>query len=370
MKMYKFSCLCIFLGLASVTLAQVPSNDPNWYLQYHDEFNSLNTTMWNVKDNWDNTGLDANGNFNLAKSEVHVFRKNNVWIDQLGYLVLRTQRETYTCPPFWVGEYFCKRQHYTGLTYEFTAGMVESKPAFDFKYGYIEARVKAPHARGLWPSFWTFRGDGVPESENASEIDIFELPGNRPSTEVQTNLHMNYCDQSVPTTPCPGNPDEKFCPGVSCFGQAIKINDYNNTWLVWGLEWTPSKITWYLNGEAIRQSPNPGITAPVKIYLGMGVTQWALPFPETPFSYVMYVDYIRFYKPYMDCNHVINACNYSLDAHNHKVNKSVSIGGAGCSNSVSVGKNVSIKATDYVNIQGDFTVPVGAGFSASVDGCY
>lgn len=359
-----------FAGTWLPLKSQTPSNDPHWRLVFADDFNALHTDIWNVKDNWDNTGLDENGKFHLAASEVHVFRKENVWVSG-GNLVLRTRRETYSCPPFWVGEYFCKRQHYTGLEYPFTAGMVELKSPYNFRYGYIEARIKVPYAYGLWPSFWTFRGDGVPTTENASEIDIFEMNGDKEPDKAGTNLHMSYCPHNAPSVPCPTDRSQNTCAGVPCFGQDINIGLYDNVWNVWGLEWTPSKITWYLNGVPVRQELNPGITAPVKFFMSMGVTQWALPFPGVPFSHEMYVDYIRFYKPYNDCNSSIDVCNYfSLNTHVPLVKRSISIGGSGCLNAVLAGKDIRFRAAEFIEIKGDFSVPLGAGFAAHVDACY
>jgi hypothetical protein len=52
------------------------------------------------------------------------------------------------------------------------------------------------------------------------------------------------------------------------------------------------------------------------------------------------------------------------------VKKSITIGGSGCSNSLTSGKNVVFRATDGIEIKGDFIVPIGAEFYADVNQCY
>ena len=351
--------------------AQTPADDPHWVLVAEDNFNVINYDMWKIKHEWDNTSADANGNFDAQAAEVHVFLANNVWISN-GSLVLRTKREKYTCSYIGENPYGCNRQYRTKKPYDYTAGMIESKAPYNFLYGYIEARVKVPHAYGLWPSFWTFRGDGVPDTYNASEIDIFEMNGYKSDTLVWTNLHMNYCDGSTPRIDCPSDASQKTCVGVPCFGHDISIvPGYNNIWVTWGMEWTPYYITWYCNGKVTRQVPNPGIVAPVKTYIGMGVTQWALPADtNSVFDHRMYVDYIRFYKLKNDCNTIINACNYNMNTHPHKVVKSISVGGNGCSAAVNSGSNVVFRATDYVQLNAGFSVPLGASFYSLVKPCY
>ena len=53
-------------------------------------------------------------------------------------------------------------------------------------YGYIEARIRVPEGRGLWPAFWMLSADyGWPP-----EIDIMEILGHDTST-THMNLHWN-----------------------------------------------------------------------------------------------------------------------------------------------------------------------------------
>lgn len=364
------SALLFFESVFPAT-AQTPADDPHWMLVAEDNFNVINYDMWKIKHEWDNTSADANGNFDAQAAEVHVFLANNVWISN-GSLVLRTKREKYTCSYIGENPYGCNRQYRTKKPYDYTAGMIESKAPYNFLYGYIEARVKVPHAYGLWPSFWTFRGDGVPDIYNASEIDIYEMNGNKLPTKVGTNMHMNYCPQNAPSIICETDSSQRSCAGVGCYGYDVTLSEScNNRWMVWAVEWTPNRITWYTDGNPVRTESNPGIIAPIKTYMGIGVTQWALPTDtNSVFDYRMYVDYIRFYKLRSECNSYINACNYNIDTHPHRAVKSISVGGSGCTSAMSVGKNVVFRASDYIDLKEGFSIPLGASFYGLATPCY
>jgi len=87
----------------------------------------------------------------------------------------------------------------------------------------------------------------------------------------------------------------------------------------------------------------------------------------------MDVDYVRTYTLNMDCASVINTCSFNFVAHDNKVKKSITIGGTSCSNTMPTsgsGANVALRATDFIEIKGEFTVPVGSQLSIETIGCY
>lgn len=145
-----------------------------------------------------------------------------------------------------------------GQTYPYNSGWVESKQANNTQFGFIEARIKLPYGFGFWPAFWTWRGSGV-STTNETEIDIFEMLGgdsnpnslfNTPNI-MTTNIHLNY-------------PDSYF--------QALSPVNYNYTdYHLYGLEWSPSKIIWFLDGFPVRISNNPGVTSPARIIFNFAI---------------------------------------------------------------------------------------------------
>ncbi|MCO5269897.1 MAG: glycoside hydrolase family 16 protein [Brumimicrobium sp.] len=321
---------------------QTPANDPHWELVWEDNFNTLNTNVWLVQNNFDHYG---------GEPQVYTNRLHNVFVSN-GSLVLRVRKETYSCPTGSLNQWECARQFKTGRPYRYTSGWVETKQAYNTQYGYIESRIKLPYGYGFWPAFWTFVGDGVSGS-NAAEIDIFEMLGHSPSNEITTNIHLNYPDGNI------------------YFQKQTPTNyDYNNTWHTYGIEWSPSKIIWYVDGSPIRLFPNHGIIDPVRIILNLAIEPDYLPNSSTPFPSDMLVDYVKVYDLKKDCSNDLNVCNYNFGTYDNKVKKSITIGNGSCTNSLNVGQNIFLRASEGVLINGDFTVPIGSELYIDVNPCY
>ncbi len=190
--------------------SQEDNSRATYTLVWEDNFDFLNTDIWKVQNHFDHYG---------GERQVYTDRLENVFIED-GQLVLRVDRETYTCPPEALNQWRCARQNNTGESYEYTSGWVETKEEYNTQYGYIEARIKLPYGRGFWPAFWTFVGPGVPNNVNAAEIDIFEMYGHKPPYISATNVHMNYCDQNWPEYP--------DCSGIPSYVREHLIPSYGN----------------------------------------------------------------------------------------------------------------------------------------------
>lgn len=333
--------LLILLFPCLWTFGQTPANDPHWQLIWQDDFNSttLDNTKWTIID-W------ADGN------NATLYIKNNVTINN-GNLVLTVRNNPVNCasnhpPTIWGARIPC----IVNKIYPYNSGWVETKQAYNTQYGYIESRIKLPYGYGFWPAFWTFIGSGVSGS-NAAEIDIFEMLGHSPSNEITTNIHLNYPDGNI------------------YFQKQTPTNyDYNNTWHTYGIEWSPSKIIWYVDGSPIRLFPNHGIIDPVRIILNLAIEPDYLPNSSTPFPSDMLVDYVKVYDLKKDCSNDLNVCNYNFGTYDNKVKKSITIGNGSCTNSLNVGQNIFLRASEGVLINGDFSVPIGSELYIDVNPCY
>jgi len=82
---------------------------------------------------------------------------------------------------------------------------------------------------------------------------------------------------------------------------------------------------------------------------------------------IMEVDYVRLYKPRTDYNTVLNMNNYNFSNHDNRVKKKIKMSGT---NELQTTDNVYLRATDGVEITGDFTVPVGAELYIDVNSAY
>jgi beta-glucanase (GH16 family) len=353
---------------SGVCFAQTPANDPHWQLVFSDEFNDtvVDPTKWDVQNNFDYLG-------HAAGEQVPVFIDDNV-TESGGYLTCATKLQSYYCPSPAVNEWGCSWQYQTGYPYPFTAGAIESKPAHNFKYGYIEARMKVEAGSNLWSAFWTFRGDGVPGGPNtANEIDIYEILSD--PTIVKTNIHWDYCQAGAggPQYGCGEIPVGEICPGVPCMNMDLSI-DNTNTFHVYGLEWSPNKIFWYIDGVCVRVENNTYGHVLSELRLGICTNKHApiIPFPPAtnhlPGEQI--TDYVRVYELATDCNTVINTGAFWFGGYSETVKKSITIGGPGYANTQPANTTHIMRATDFILLNGEFTVPLGSTMYADVAPCY
>ncbi len=192
-----FLCTCV--------RAQCPT------LVWSDEFDAaeLNEADWNYQLG---DGCDI-GLCDWGNGEAQFYQRENVALED-GLLKLTAKLES-------VG----------GSIY--TSGRINTKGKQDFKFGYLEARIKLPTGGGLWPAFWMLSTNeeygGWPRS---GEIDIMEWVGNAPK-EVFGTIHF-------------GNdfPNNSFT-GVTL---ARTLTDFSADFHTFAVTWTDSKITWYVDG--------------------------------------------------------------------------------------------------------------------------
>jgi len=339
-------------------LGQTPSNDPHWQLLWEDNFNSFDANKW-LKVDWAQHG------------EPQLYLANNVTVSN-GNLVIKVNNNPTYCPTnpptVWGACWPCANQWYN-----YTSGWVETKQSYNTQFGYIESRIKLPYGYGFWPAFWTFIGSGV-NGSNVAEIDIFEMLGHQASNIVGTNLHKAYCDcDNYKCNQC--FLYDQQCPDydntILCYGQDLTFSNFTYTdWHKYGIEWTPSKIIWYIDDFPVRTTSNVGIIDPVRIILNLAIEPGYLPNSSTPFPSEMIVDYVKAYKLKNDCNTIINNCNFNFLTYENKIKKEITIGGNGCINSIPNSTFEFLRATDGILIKGDFTVPTGSQLLLEVNPCY
>ncbi len=113
------------------------------------------------------------------------------------------------------------------------------------RYGYIEARLKPPTARGLWPAFWL-----MPDRGAESGLDVWQ----RRSTGSKNGQGMEIDIFEHLTEWGPGrNNIAAHWGGYGANHKQWGTNQvyYGPTsdgWHVFGLLWEPGKLTWYVDG--------------------------------------------------------------------------------------------------------------------------
>ncbi len=173
-----------------------------------------------------------------------------------------------------------------GSTY--TSARIQTKGKFEKKYGRIEARIKMPYGKGLWPAFWMLGANsGTVAWPQCGEIDIMEYLGSKP-TSIFGSVHG---------------------PGYSA-GNAITKNyslsndRFDNGFHVFGIEWDENYINYYVDNVLYNQitpADVPGqwvFNQPFYIILNMAVggNFPGSPNSSTVFPQTMLVDYVRVYQ--------------------------------------------------------------------------
>ena len=124
--------------------------------------------------------------------------------------------------------------------FDYRSGMISTlplhhgeAPKFTFRYGFTEIRARLPHGSGLFPAFWLVNTAGGSE-----EIDIIENLGHDTTRLYQT---VHWLD------PLTGQGDGDL---QSFTGAALV--DYSDSFHVFGLDWQPDHIAWYVDGSLAR----------------------------------------------------------------------------------------------------------------------
>ena len=241
---------------------------PGWTLVWADEFAQSDGTKPNSAKWGYDTGDSGWGNNEL---QYYTDRTENARIES-GNLVIEARAES-----------FGGRNH--------TSARLLTKDKASWTYGRIEARMKIPRGKGIWPAFWMLGANinsaGWP---NCGEIDIMENIGSLPSTLYGT-IHG------------PGYSGGSGISGNTVLAGAALADDFH----IYAIEWEANRIRWFLDGQlyfTVTPASLPSGSAwvfsqPQFILLNLAVGgNWpGNPDGSTIFPQRMTVDYVRVYTP-------------------------------------------------------------------------
>ena len=394
--------------------AQTPANDPTWNLAWYDEFNTPgkpNPSNWMNSNPWGPeigtvTSQTADGyNTNVNDSFLSITGKKGPHSDSQYVFNPRT------------GVY----DSLVKYTSNFTEGNIATGD--QFRYGYIEARVRMPDSYstalyGTWfdNAFWLYGNN--PDSNIAhSELDFEIVTGDNPYPnlmECDAQMEVPYGIDGAWEAAHPGGSDAWEDPAR--FG-SLKIDGYpytsylnrfqNNNlifdhgWHIFGYEWLPDQIKFYLDNKLwFRLEGNIPYTyidtslsvktiypvhlldIPMNIFLGVGMNGGSLS-ATGPDSFSFDVDYVRYYTLAENCSTSITQTGYGtayyLDApgnYTPQIYNTVTLGQTGCNtcdvevdSSSSSSSRINIRA-EHILLKDGFKVSGNNGFYAhDVDQC-
>ena len=116
--------------------------------------------------------------------------------------------------------------------YKYTSGMLTTESTFGQTYGYFEMRADVPNDQGAWPAFWL-----LPTNGNwPPELDVMEMRGQKQG-EIFVTAHSASSGTNV--------------------ANAGTIYTDTEGYHTYGVLWTESKLTWYVDDVAVRQIDTP-----------------------------------------------------------------------------------------------------------------
>lgn len=245
------------------------SVDEGWELVWQDEFDGDEID----RSNWD---FDIGGwGWGNGEAQYYTDRPENARVEN-GLLVIEARQEKY------------EDSYYT-------SARLKSQSLRSFQYGRIEARVKVPPGKGLWPAFWMLgeNFDRNPENPNESnwpdvgEIDIMEHIGREPDLIMGTAHGPGYSGAL----------------GMGLWNrQDYMIADEFHTYAV---EWNFDGISWFYDGAHYFTLEREAVGDREWVFdnefflllnLALG-GQLAGPIGlDTAFPTYVYVDYVRVYQ--------------------------------------------------------------------------
>lgn len=246
-----FTFFLFFLSVNRISAQQ-------WELVWSDEFSTdkIDASNWVFE-----TGAGGWGNNEL---ENYTTRKENASCANGNLMII------------------ARKESYQGSSY--TSARMKTFGKQSWTYGKVEARMKMPTEKGIWPAFWMLGNSintaGWPRS---GEIDIME--------------HINTDNTIYGTMHWDNN-------GHASYGGNVKINDVTQ-YHTYSIEWDSTAIKWFVDGN---QYWNGNITnninstdefhKPFFILLNMAVGgSWpGNPDGTTLFPDTLFVDYVRVYQ--------------------------------------------------------------------------
>ena len=176
----------------------------------------------------------------------------------------------------------------------YTSGSIQTLGKVSAQYGMVEARIKVPQGKGLWPAFWMQGSDAPAVGWPADgEADLMEILGNDDRTDRAT-IHTSARDDASSSW------QRSFSGSCGC-----RLSGGFHTYAI---AWSPGKMRFMLDGRTFGVATEQSVerdggvwpfNAPFFLILDLAVGGRGdgAPTASTHFPASMAVDWIRVYEP-------------------------------------------------------------------------
>ncbi len=218
--------------------------------------------------------------------------------------------------------------------FNYTSSALTSRS--NYKYGYFEAKITLPKAKGLFPAFW-LRSISADE-----EIDIMEMTGwqSEQAAIYQCNVYGSTAALQTRDTVGP-------------------FTDLSLTEHTFAAEWTRGRVTYFLDGvPVLMRSGQPGgyvAQTFCEIVLNLSVNPWGT-IISPPGDKTMFVKSVKVYNFKTQNGYITSIPDYST--FDYKVYTTYVL------NSYVNASNVCLRATDLIQFNSGFEVPTNTNFYA------
>jgi beta-glucosidase len=350
------------LALLTAFAAASQTTTAGWKLVWSDEFNGAagsppDPNNWNY-----DIGGGGWGNHEL---ETYTNTTNNAFQDGNGNLVIRAIRDA--------------NGNYTSARLQTGAPGASTQTADGkWTYGLVEARIKLPFGKGVWPAFWML-GENI-ETVNwptCGEVDIMENFGTFNNNASINNGTIHGPNSSTNATDYNGGSGIGASTTLA-LGETV-YDDYH----IYAIQWSENSIQFFVDG-ALYETRTPAdlpsgapwvFNSPFFILLNLAIggpsTFLGTPDPNAPFpNQDMLVDYVRVYQPttvttttpVINPSGIINAASFLGDIAPGSL---VSLFGSNLADGTYSPSQLLNSSGAYVN---SFTSPAGNTVSVSVNG--
>ena len=276
--------LLLFVISCSLPYDSIDSVNPQWQLIWSDEFNgtTLDTATWNYDTGYGDIAVSNVWGWGVGGLQEYTSNTDNVRLSN-GYLVLESR---------YLGGSYSNRNY--------TSGKIHTRGKFSFSGGLIQARIRLPYGKGMFPAFWMLGTNDHYTNmfwPRGGEIDIMEMYGGGEDKDDTVLTTAHWYDEVLPTPP-----GYSTCSSASTELQdpAIFADDFH----VFEAEIEPNRIVWRLDGkETFRITVTEimkELNGPMYVIFNLGIGSYysAIGYPDasTVFPQAMLVDWVRVYQ--------------------------------------------------------------------------